>query len=159
MRSSQRSPEKLKLEKSWLLLAESRFTSHCTIVFCHSNNLEVKKKFMNCKDICFNNLQSARNCVIDPRGRPQFRPVMITIFTKSVHQSARTDVHPSQNFKSPPAGTVGWQSWSLMTPVLFFIYFQYILWWSWPCISITIWTSSPCQIWQITISLWFGFCS
>ena len=50
----------------------------------------------------------------DPRGRPQSRPVVITIFTQSVR--------PSQNFKikrqSLPAGTVGWPSGSLMTPVL-----------------------------------------
>ena len=44
--------------------------------------------------------------VIDPRGRPQSRPVVITNFTQSVHPSVR----PSQNFKfkrqSLPAGTV-----------------------------------------------------
>ena len=44
---------------------------------------------------------------------------MITIFTQSV----RLYVRPSQNFKikqqSLPAGTVGWPSGSLMTPVLF----------------------------------------
>ena len=56
--------------------------------------------------------------IFDPQGRPQSRPVVITIFTQSVRQSVR----PSQNFKikrqSLPAGNVGWPSWSLMTPVL-----------------------------------------
>ena len=56
--------------------------------------------------------------IIDPRGRPQSWPVVITIFTQSVRPSVR----PSQNFKikrqSLPAGTVGWPSGSLMTPVL-----------------------------------------
>ena len=55
--------------------------------------------------------------LIDSRGRPQSRPVVITIFTQSVRPSVR----PSQNFKikrqSLPAGTVGWPSGSLMTPV------------------------------------------
>ena len=63
---------------------------------------------------------------IDPRGQPQSRPVVITIFTQSVRQSVRTSVclsvRLSQNFKikrqSLPAGTVGWPSGSLMTPVL-----------------------------------------
>ena len=56
---------------------------------------------------------------IDPRGRPQSWPVVITIFIQSV----RSSVCPSQNFKikrqSLPAGTVGWPSGSLMTPVLY----------------------------------------
>ena len=44
-------------------------------------------------------------------------------------QSVRPSVHPSQNFKikrqSLPAGTVGWPSRSLMTPicVIFFLFF------------------------------------
>ena len=54
------------------------------------------------------------NIKIDPQGRPQSRPVVITIFTQSVR--------PSQNFKlklqSLPTGPVGWPSGSLTTPVL-----------------------------------------
>ena len=69
--------------------------------------------------------------IIDPRGRPQSRPVVITIFTHvvprpSVCPSVRPSVRPAQNFKiqrqSLPAGTVGWPSGSLMTPVLFIFY-------------------------------------
>ena len=33
--------------------------------------------------------------VVDPRGRPQSRPVVITIFTQSVRQSVRPSVRPS----------------------------------------------------------------
>ena len=61
-------------------------------------------------------------CNIDPRGRPQSRPVVITIFTQSVR--------PSQNFtikrQSLPAGTVGWPSASLMTPVFMAMVFMVI---------------------------------
>ena len=60
--------------------------------------------------------------IFDPRGRPQSRPVVITIFTQSVRQFVRTYVRPFQNIKikrqSLPAGTVGWPSGSFMTPVL-----------------------------------------
>ena len=56
----------------------------------------------------------------DPRGRPQSRPIVITIFKQSVR--------PSQNFKikrqSLPAWTVGWPSGSLITPVLLFFSLQ-----------------------------------
>ena len=68
---------------------------------------------------------------IDPRGRPQSRPVVITIFTQCpsvrtyVRPSVRPSFRPFQNFKikrqSLPAGTVGWPSGSLMTPVLFIL--------------------------------------
>ena len=76
----------------------------------------VKKKYSVVLEWCF---------IIDPRGRPQSRPVVITIFTQSVRTSI---VCPSQNFKikrpSLLSGTVGWPSGSLMTPVLFFNYFS-----------------------------------
>ena len=53
------------------------------------------------------------------------RPVLITIFTQSV----RPSVSQSQNFKikrqSLPAGTVGWPSGSLMTPVLYLLCFAH----------------------------------
>ena len=73
------------------------------------------------------------NIQIDPRGRPQSRPVVITIFTHvvrpSVRPSVRLYVRPAQTFKiqlqSLPAGTVGWPSGSLMTPVFYFIHFIY----------------------------------
>ena len=52
---------------------------------------------------------------IDPRGRPQSRPVVITIFTQSVRQSVRPSVRPSQNFKikrqSLPARDCGLAEW------------------------------------------------
>ena len=55
----------------------------------------------------------------DLRGRPQSRPVVITIITPVV----RPSVCQSQNFKIEPkslsAGTVGWPNGSLMTPVFF----------------------------------------
>ena len=51
---------------------------------------------------------------IDPRGRPQSRPVVITIFTQSVRIKRQ----------SMPAGTVGWPSGSLMTSVLYKLVFQ-----------------------------------
>ena len=63
----------------------------------------------------------------DTWGRPQSRPVVITIFTQK-------KVRPSQNFKikrqSLPAGTVGWPSGSLMTSVLYVLYLNslYVMW-------------------------------
>ena len=65
---------------------------------------------------------------IDPRGRPQSRQVVITIFIQIVRPSVRSS---QQNFKikrqSLPAGTVGWPSGSLMTPVLSNIIFAWNL--------------------------------
>ena len=59
----------------------------------------------------------------DPRGRPQFRPLVITILTHIVR--------PSLNFKikrkSLPAGIVGWPSGSLMNSCLVFLNSLYIV--------------------------------
>ena len=54
---------------------------------------------------------------VDPLDRPQSRPVVITIITHVV----RTYVRLSVRRQSLPAGTVGWPSGSLMTPILYTI--------------------------------------
>ena len=84
--------------------------------------------------VAFRKLEGKKNfcfATIDPRGRPQSWPVVITILTQVVRLSVRTSFCPSvrlsicpfQNFKiklkSLPTVTVGGPSGSLMTPVLF----------------------------------------
>ena len=39
-------------------------------------------------------------CIVDPRGRPQSRPVVITIFAQSVRQSVRPSVRPKTSISS-----------------------------------------------------------
>ena len=63
-------------------------------------------------------------CVFDPRGRPQSRPLVITIFTQSVRPSV-PNVQNQVTISALPAGSVGWPSGSLMTPVLFFLLFRF----------------------------------
>ena len=58
-------------------------------------------------------------------------PPVRTYVRLSVRPFVRTSVRPSQNFKikrqSLPAGTVGWPSGSLMTPVLWICIFSWYL--------------------------------
>ena len=61
------------------------------------------------------------SCLGDPRGRPQSRPVVITIFTHSVR--------PSQNFKikrqSLPGRDRGLAVWIIDDPCLVSLYLQH----------------------------------
>ena len=105
-----------------IILLQRKYDSSIKAILCrfYKKMHKILKKFQQ----VFENLISCQiNLIslIDPRGRPQSRPVVITIFTQC--PSVRPSIRPAQNLKiqrqSLPAGTVGWPSGSLMTPVLF----------------------------------------
>ena len=90
----QSEPEKLGIQSD----AYSSSSIFKKFFFMSENNFAVS--FPSSVSLFLYNPTFCHKVLIDPRGRPQSRPVVITIFTQSVRQSVRLSVRPKTSKSS-----------------------------------------------------------